>query len=193
MAKHRRPEKHKKRSKDVMNREVNYFRELEGLKDVNDLQRIENRPPLKEIYAQLEIKMETEAFRYENLLEQAQQEEDADSMGGTLVTPINGKVLSEAREANEAHERKVSWYSQPLKTLRDPETVRGSMVHLESPSKVRIRNLRGKLGVIQEDIVQPSPGIALLRDDEADPRPQGDDMDVLDMTGAIHEITGFKA
>ena len=55
-----------------MNREVNYFRELEGLKNVNDLQRIENRPPLKQIYAQLEIKMETEAFRYENLLELAQ-------------------------------------------------------------------------------------------------------------------------
>ena len=69
MAKHRRPEKHKRQSRDVMNREVNYFRELEGLKNVNDLQRIENRPPLKEIYAQLEIKMETEAFRYENLLE----------------------------------------------------------------------------------------------------------------------------
>lgn len=78
--------------------------------------------------------METEAFRFERQLELAQEEHDADSMGGTLITPINGMGFA------ENHERKQSWASQPLKTLRGPETVRGTMVHLEAPSMVKPRN-----------------------------------------------------
>ena len=78
--------------------------------------------------------METEAFRFERQLELAQEEHDADSMGGTLITPISGMGFG------ENHERKQSWQSQPLKTLRDPETVRGSMIHLEYQSRVKARN-----------------------------------------------------
>lgn len=84
---------------DVMNREVNHFKEFGKERDLRSIERIEpNRQSLKEIYAQLEVKLETEAFRYERMLELAQQEQDADSMGGTLITPINPKDLGDSHE-----------------------------------------------------------------------------------------------
>ena len=112
-------------------------------------------------------------------------------MGGTLITPINGMGFA------QNHERKQSWASLPLQTLRGPETVRGTMIQLERPSMVKPRNQRTsrpRLGVVWEDAVQPSPGIALLRDIEKDMRPAaaGDSISVFDMTAVINEATEAK-
>ena len=95
--------------------------------------------------------------------------DDNDSLGGTLVSPIRQKKSVNGLELKW-------WDSEPFQTLRDPQTIRGSLKHKEVPNPLvkmrrRQRNFSGQplLGV-----ERPSPGI-ILKDIENEFRPAGDD------------------
>ena len=79
---------------------------------------------LKEIYSQRQQELELETVKYEIKLEEKREDHDKWSMGNTLATPMKLSKFIDGHELNW-------WDSEPLQTLRDPQTVRGSLAHKE--------------------------------------------------------------
>ena len=106
-------------------------------------------------------------------------------MGGTLVNPINMKKVVHGLQLEHC------WDSEPFHTLRDPETVRGELMHFESPTMVRQRRERGSivpLLPIREDEGLTDPGDTLFKELESEFRPIGDDDIELDQTNNFDDI-----